>query len=162
MDLYVIRHADAAPLGEGGVTDDANRPLTAKGAEQSKRLAAGLSSRGIRIGVFVTSPLLRARQTAEGICGAWPSPAPELRVSEELAPGSKRKRLARVLHDVGSGQVAVVGHQPDLGEFAGWLLGSRKAHLELSKAGVAYIVCDPEPGKATGRLIWQITPEWLS
>jgi phosphohistidine phosphatase len=162
MDLYVIRHADAAPLGEGGVTIDANRPLTPKGQEQSKRLAIGLAAQDVHLGIVVTSPLMRARQTADGLRAAWTPPAPELRISEELAPGGKRKKLARFLRDLGAERVAIIGHQPELAEFAGWLIGSRKANLDLAKAGVAYIVCDPKPGKGNGRLVWQVTPAWFA
>lgn len=162
MDLYVIRHADAAPLGEGGITRDSDRPLTKKGEEQAKRLATGFQNQGIRLGMVLTSPLVRARQTAEGMLQAWPNPAPELRVCEELAPGGKRRKLSRFLRELGSNPVALVGHQPDLGEFVAWLIGSKKAELDLAKGGIAFVLCEREPGKGRGRLAWLVTPEWLA
>ena len=70
MELYLIRHADAAPVGQNGVLDDALRPLTPKGQEQSKAVGHGLVRRGVRVPMVVASPLLRARQTAEGIAQA--------------------------------------------------------------------------------------------
>jgi phosphohistidine phosphatase len=162
MDLYLIRHADAAPLGEGGITQDEVRPLTEKGQEQARLLSSGLNGRGIGLRMVLTSPLLRARQTAEGMLHEWPHPAPELRTCDELAPGGKRRKLSRFLRQVGSDKVALVGHQPDLGEYAAWLIGGKKAHVELAKAGVAYVVCNPPLRKRDGTLVWLVTPDWLS
>src|SRR5205807_2522803 len=67
MRLYLIRHADAAPLGEGGVADDRDRPLTELGHSQCQALAAALQKRDVKVDQIVTSPLLRARQTAEDV-----------------------------------------------------------------------------------------------
>src|SRR5437868_12092759 len=113
MELFLIRHAEAAPLGEGGVLADADRPLTARGQQQSEQLAAALSRQGVRLGVIVTSPLVRARQTAETLLHHWPAPVPELVPCDELAPGGRRRRLSRFLAGLGSDRVAVVGHQPE-------------------------------------------------
>src|SRR5437588_10197484 len=127
MDLYLIRHGDAAPLGEGGVQEDAERPLTEKGISQSKLLSEGLPRHGVRPGVVLSSPLVRAWQTAESMLKGWATPAPELRECDELKPATKRRKLARRIRDVGGQAIALVGHQPDLGEFAGWLIRRRKA-----------------------------------
>jgi phosphohistidine phosphatase len=162
VDLYLIRHADAAPLGEGGVSRDEDRPLTDRGREQARRLPSGFRARGIQLGLVLSSPLLRARQTAEEMLREWPHPAPELRVCTALAPGAKRRKLSRFLNELGSDHVALVGHQPDLGEYAAWLIGSKKAQIDLAKAGVAYIACEQGLGKGDGRLAWLVTPDWMS
>jgi phosphohistidine phosphatase len=161
VDLYLIRHADAEPLG-AGITSDENRPLTPKGEEQARRLASGFRAKGIRLDMVLTSPLLRARQTAERMLQEWQNPAPELRVCRELGPGGKRRKLSRVLSELGAERVALVGHQPDLGDYAAWLVGSKKAQLDLAKAGIAYVSCEKEPDKAQGTLVFLVTPEWLS
>jgi len=161
MELYLIRHADAVTLGEGGIIEDAARPLTPKGEAQARFLGDGLARWGIRLEVLLTSPLVRARQTADGIAQHLTRPAPEVRLCEDLAPGGKRRRLARGLKDIGKKAIGVVGHQPDLGEFAAWLIGSKKAQIDFAKAGVANIVCDEEPGKGEGRLVWLAGPEWF-
>jgi phosphohistidine phosphatase len=161
VDLYLIRHADATPLGEGGVFRDEDRPLTERGKEQARRIPSGFQAREIQFGIVLTSPLLRARQTAEEMLREWPQPAPELRVCTALAPGGKRRKLSRFLNEMGSDQVALVGHQPDLGEYAAWLMGSKKAQLDLAKAGVAYVVCEQGLGKGEGRLVWLVTPDWI-
>jgi phosphohistidine phosphatase len=162
MELYLIRHADAVTLGEGGVVDDASRPLTPTGEAQARQLAEGLTRRGIRFDIILTSPLVRARQTAEGLVAHLEKPAPEVRVTDELAPGGKRRKLARILKNLGKESIALVGHQPDLGEFAGWLIGSKKTQIAMAKAGVARIHVEAEPGKGEGQLIWLVTLDWLN
>lgn len=161
MDIYLIRHADALALGEGGTTDDADRPLSDEGRDQAKRLAAALQRHDIRLGVLLTSPLLRARQTAEGMLKEWPAPAPRLEVCDQLAPGGKRKKLSRQLTQLGGNAVGLVGHMPDLGEYLAWLIGTKKGLIEMAKAGVAYVRSSDEVRKASGTLEWLVTPEWL-
>jgi phosphohistidine phosphatase len=160
MDLYLIRHAEAVQREDSG-TDDEARPLTPAGEEQARAVGHGLRRRGVRLNLLVTSPLLRARQTAEGLLLDWPEPAPELQVSDELAPNARRKKLAKFLMAQEAEAIGLVGHMPDLGEFAAWLLGSKKVHLGLAKAGVALVRCDGSPIKGNGSLIWMVTPEWL-
>jgi phosphohistidine phosphatase len=161
VDLYLVRHADAVPLGECGVTEDESRPLTKKGEEQARRLTSGFHAQAIQLDLVLASPLLRARQTAQWMLQEWPKPTPELRICEELAPGGKRRKLSRFLRQLGSHRVALVGHQPDLGTYAAWLIGSKKAQLDLAKGGVAHIICEQGPGKGDGTLAWLVTTEWF-
>lgn len=160
MDLYVIRHADAQPLSKGGITKDAERPLTAAGQAQCGPLAEALLRQGVRLERVVTSPLLRARQTAEGMLAHLTAPAPELHTCDHLAPGGKRRKLTRFLRGLHAESVAIVGHMPDLSEYAAWLIGSKKAQIDLAKAGVACLHFDEEPGKGDGVLSWLVTPQW--
>ena len=162
MDLYVIRHADALALGERGITEDADRPLSEVGETQAKAVGTGLQAKGLRPALIVTSPLVRARQTAEGIQRQFPAERPALQVAEELAPGVKPKQLARFLRGLTADAVALVGHQPDLGEWAAWLIGSKKAQVDLAKAGVALVSCPDGPRKGGGTLVWLVTPEWFA
>lgn len=159
MNLYLIRHADAAAPAEGA--SDADRRLTDTGRSQCQQLAAALQRRGVALDLICTSPLARARETAENLLRHWTTP-PELKVSELLAPAFRRKKLARQLRALGKDNVALVGHEPDLSHLAAWLIGSRKAKLDFAKAGAAAIVCDSQPGKGEGRLLWLVTPEWLT
>lgn len=160
MELYLIRHADALPLGEGGVMEDAERPLSETGKSQCKTLAIGLQAHHVRLGVLATSPLLRARQTAEELVKNWTGPPPTIQECKELAIGGKVKKLARFLRELDGNAIGLVGHQPDLSELAAWLIGSRKAQLDLAKAGAASITCPDGPGKGMGTLLWLITPAW--
>jgi phosphohistidine phosphatase len=160
MDLYLIRHADALALGERGNTQDSERPLSDKGFGQAKQLGAWMQRKGIALDQIFTSPLVRAHQTAEGMAGPI-SPAPPLQLCQELAPGEKPKSLAKVLRRWGGERAALVGHLPDLPVFAAWLIGSKRAQIDLAKAGIAYISVADEPCKGGGTLVWLVTPEWL-
>ena len=161
MDLYLIRHADAVPVGEQNVIADEERPLTDVGEAQARTLATGLQRQAVRLDLVLTSPLLRARQTAEGMLRQWTLPTPAMQVCSELAPGVRSKKLARVLRDLEGQAVALVGHMPDLADHAAWLIGSKKTQLDLAKAGVAHIVIADKPDKRSGTLVWLVTPEWL-
>ncbi|MCC6418589.1 MAG: phosphohistidine phosphatase SixA [Gemmataceae bacterium] len=161
MDLYLIRHAEAVPLGERGITRDEDRPLTADGEQQAARLAASLQRRGVTLDLLLTSPLARARQTAEALARVGDPLVTELRVCEELEPGRKRKRLARALAAADRQRVGLVGHQPDLGEFLGWLVGDREVRVGLAKGGVACVRCDGSPSRGNGTLVWLVTPAWF-
>ncbi len=93
---------------------------------------------------------------------SWRPAEPELVFCDELAFGGKRRRLARFVAKLEAQAVALVGHQPDLSELAGWLIGSRSSQMEFAKAGAAYIVCDDTMGKGSGALIWLVTPDWYA
>jgi len=112
--VYLCRHAKAAP-GD----PDALRPLTAEGAEQAQRLGARLAREHPPPAIVVSSPLLRARQTAEAIALATGA---EIRADDRLAPGATVDSLRALLDDL-EGPVATVGHQPDCSEIAAAVTG---------------------------------------
>jgi phosphohistidine phosphatase len=179
VELYLIRHAEAAALGEAGITQDEDRPLTDSGKHQANQLADGLKRFGVALDLVLASPLVRARQTAEGMLHNWGSQGPAFHVLDELAPGTKRRKLAKRLRlhanavappsadgktagtPAARARIALVGHDPDLARFAGWVIGSRKCRLDLAKAGVAYVHCEDGVEKASGVLKWLATPDWL-
>jgi phosphohistidine phosphatase len=161
MDLYLIRHAEAVPLTQMDVNADEDRPLTEHGVAQSRALSAVLQRRGVTFHSILTSPLLRARQTAQELVDNWPAPAPEVRVCEPLAPEVKIQKLAKSLLGIDDEAVALVGHMPDLGDFAAWLIGSKKARIDFEKAGVALIRAKGYIDKGAGKLEWLVTPEWF-
>jgi phosphohistidine phosphatase len=160
MHLYVIRHAEAAPQGQDGIERDEDRPLTPGGQEQARRLAHALRGRGVKLDKLLTSPLLRAKQTAETVIASWGDGAPPLEECAALAPGGKKKKLLRELLAAGSEAVGVVGHNPDLGVLIGWLIGEKEVNLALAKAGVACIAFEGSPCKECGTLAWMVTPAW--
>lgn len=160
MDLYLIRHADALALGERGITSDEERPLSDKGIGQSEAAARALHARGIVLDKLLTSPLVRARQTAEIMLRVWSRPELALENCDELAPGGKARKLSKQLLKLEGERIGVVGHMPDLGDYAAWLLGSKKAQIDLAKAGIILIQCGEAPAKGLGSLQWMVTPEW--
>lgn len=160
MHLYLIRHAEAVPLGDRGIKLDEDRPLTEAGITQAKILGTVLNSHGINFDRVATSPLLRARETADLLVPAW-SPAPEVEQWPELAPHVKPRRLAKLLRTGEGRRVGLVGHQPDLATFAAWLIGSKQAQIDIAKGGVALIDCAEGLHKGGGTLLWLLTPQWL-
>ncbi len=114
MRLFIVRHAKAA----GGEPDEV-RPLTKEGRKQARDLGRRFAADGIHPGAILTSPLLRARETAEEIgraVGVDPEP------DERLAPGADADAVRAAT--AGRGDVViVVGHQPDCGRIAAALSG---------------------------------------
>jgi len=106
MRLVLVRHAEAAPGGP-----DELRALTPAGHEQARQLGARLRGEGIEPDAVLTSPLLRARQTAEALALGPAEPV------DELAPGATEEDVRGLV--AGRGEtVVVVGHQPDCGRIA--------------------------------------------
>jgi phosphohistidine phosphatase len=126
--LYLVRHADAAP----GEPDDL-RPLTSHGREQARELGRRLVSEAGAEAVVLTSPLLRARETADEIARSLGTQAV---VDERLAPGMSVSSLLAATADRGP-RVVVVGHQPDCGRVAGSLTGGEEP--PFPKAGMVVI-----------------------
>ena len=160
MDLYLLRHADAIPAGERGVTEDSERPLSDVGEKQATALGKGLRAHGLTFDKVVTSPYPRARQTMEMLLKAWQTP-PEQHTCDALIPDGKPKKAAAFLQQLGGASVAIVGHMPQLGQFTAWLIGSKKAQVDFAKAGVAHVVCGDGIDKGAGTLIWLVTPDWV-
>jgi phosphohistidine phosphatase len=112
--LFLVRHAHAAP-GE----PDELRPLSDRGREEARALGERLDAEAPDL--VVTSPLLRARETAAAIASATGA---ELRIDDRLAPGATAEDVVAVANDdADAGTVVVVGHQPDCSEIALALAG---------------------------------------
>jgi phosphohistidine phosphatase len=159
VNLYLVRHADAVPAGTGGILRDDDRPLSEEGVQQVKGLADVFRRLGVVPDRFVTSPLVRARQTAEGLLGQLDLSAETLVECKALAPDGSSKKLAKFLRKLGVGSAVLVGHEPDLGQHAAWFLGSRKARIGFAKGSAAWIVCDRDPGQGAAALRWLVTPQ---
>jgi phosphohistidine phosphatase len=107
--VYLVRHAKAAPG-----TPDELRPLTTAGREHARAIGQRLEEGGVRLDAVLSSPLLRARETAEAIA----RPAGLAAVTDDrLAPGATAQDVRAAVEGRGE-LVAVVGHQPDLGRIA--------------------------------------------
>jgi phosphohistidine phosphatase len=162
MDVYLIRHADAVPLGAAGTIDDAGRPLSELGRQQAERLARALPNRGARIARLFVSPLVRTQQTAEPMVAVWGLSGDAVVETEELAPNGRCRKIARRVNSAPANCVGLVGHRPDLNRFAAWLIGDKRSRLALEKAGVALIRVDAgNLENGSGELIWLVPPDWL-
>jgi phosphohistidine phosphatase len=130
MLVFLVRHAHSAP-GE----PDELRPLSPRGREEARALAEGLSVHALPPQLVLSSPLLRARQTAEAIAGATSA---VLRIDERLAPGATTEGLREAVRE-STGPVAAVCHQPDCSEIALELTGQDPG---FPPGGVAEVTVD--------------------
>lgn len=164
MWLYLVRHGDAASRADW-TEDDAARPLTEQGRMEVGAAARGLAALDLKAEMILTSPRLRAEQTAHLI-------AEELRLPvttrEMLGGGFDLAALASLLDEFASARgVMLVGHEPDFSELAGMLCGDEQAPsqihmrkgaccaLKLAKSAVE------DPGHHGAKLVGAATLEWL-
>ncbi len=157
--LYLVRHAIAAESGEDW-PDDTKRPLTHRGMARMREAVSGLEALGVELDLVLTSPLLRAHQTAELLAAGLTS-APPVEVTDALLPGQPSARVAEALGGHARCRaIALVGHEPGLGEFAAWLLGVREP-LAFKKGAVCRIDVAALPLVPPGQLAWFALPKML-
>ena len=163
MELYIIRHGIAADGSQ--YSRDEERPLTDEGQEKTRKVAKRLYDLNVRLDVILTSPLVRAQQTAEILKqGAL---SQQLEIFPPLAPGGEINTWVNWYeqwrYNGRKTSLALVGHQPDLGNWAETLLwGSAKDKFLLKKAGVIGIKL-PEVGNPVAHceLFLFTSPKWL-
>lgn len=158
----MIRHAIAEPGGGPEGVPDALRPLSARGRVKMRRAARGLERLVPELDGLATSPLVRARQTAEILAEdleGFPSPA----VLEALAPDGRWEDLVAWLGGQEPGaRVAWVGHEPSLSTAASRLLsGLDRSFLRFKKGAAALLAFDAAPAPGAARLLWLATPGQL-
>ena len=157
--LYLVRHAIAEERGDDW-PDDSKRPLTDKGIAKMRQAVEGLDALDTGIEVVVTSPLVRARQTADLLVEGL-KPKPSLDVLPALAPGETPANVAEALAAyAGRNAIALVGHEPGLGELGGWLIGAN-APIVFKKGGACRIDVASLPPERYGQLVWLATPRML-
>lgn len=155
--LYLIRHGVAEERGDAW-PDDNKRPLTEDGMSRMKKSVRGLARLGVTIDVILTSPLVRTKQTAEIVAGGI-DPRPSLVSVDSLAPaGSHAAVIADLEKHSRKKHIALVGHEPGIGELAARLTGSRHA-IEFKKGAVCRIDVEELPPNGPGDLRWLLTPK---
>jgi len=159
MNLYVVRHAIAVERGTPGYDEDSQRPLTDMGRRKMKKIVNGLSELGIELDAIVTSPYVRARDTAMILAKEFER-KDKVALSDSLIPPGNFESLVneiREKYDVAN--LALVGHEPMLSSLISWLTtGNTAMKVTLKKGGVAFLSTDNlyEEGRAT--LQWLLTP----
>lgn len=159
LELYLVRHAVAAERGDE-YPDDSKRPLTANGINRFKREVAALAALGVDVDLIVSSPLTRTKQTAD-ILAAGLESKPEVVTVDALAPaGTPSAVIQEIAKHARRGRLALVGHEPNIGELAAKLIGAR-VPLAFKKGAVCRIDFDVLPPKGIGHLVWFATPKML-
>lgn len=156
LSLYLVRHAHAEPRGPRW-PDDARRPLTGRGRLRFASLLLDPAVRRAPLDVVLTSPLVRAVQTAEMLVAARRS-RPPVRVCRALESGGRPEAVARALaRGANWSAVALVGHEPDLSRLAAYLTG-QPAPIALRKGGVWRLRVRVPVTIGSGRLVWARWP----
>ena len=156
VELYLLRHAHAGdPLGWAGPDD--GRPLSAKGEKQAERLGAFLAGIGFTPGTIITSPKLRAAQTAE-IVGR--QLGVQVTVDERLGDALGTASLEAILRDGGDPvRPVLVGHDPDFSDLVAELCGS--GNVPMRKGALARIDVERPITAGRGQLRWLVPPDLL-
>ena len=156
IQLHLLRHADAGDPA-AWTAPDAERPLSGKGEKQADRLGRFLAGVDFEPDAIITSPKLRAAQTAERVAEAIGA---KVSVDDRLAGGLDLDDVEAILSDAGAPTRAVlVGHDPDFSELLGELTGS--PGLEMKKGAIARIDVELPLRPGAGRLAWLVPPELL-
>ena len=159
LELYLIRHGIAAERGEE-YPDDSKRPLTHEGIAGLRKEAKALETLEVSFEQILSSPLVRARQTADVFAECMKSHPPVANIDSLTPAGSP----GAVIQDLGKhmrkGRIALVGHEPNMGELAAHLIGA-KIPLAFKKGAICRIDFEIFPPKSKGQLAWFITPRML-
>lgn len=187
MRLLIIRHgiaeeredyqersrSEAEKRGEEPRSvDDDFRPLTDQGLRKMMKISRALPDFVERPNLLLSSPLVRALQTAEVLRGAWSTKKLnaklDLHIVEWLRPDSSPDQLVRGLGGPDpevqdDSLVAIVGHEPHLSHLISWLSsGSKRSHVQLKKGGACLLEFRERPARAEGRLLWLVPPRILA
>ncbi len=163
MRLYLMRHAIAVDHGTPGYAQDRLRPLTEEGRTQARKVAAGLKRLKIEPDLIVTSPYVRAVQTAQEVARIlqFKEPVQECdALRAEVYPAETSRALNRFS---GYEQLLLIGHEPHMSSWLAELVAAPSGlHCVFKKAGVARVdLTDVPPPRGSGILKWLMTPKQL-
>jgi len=164
MRLLIVRHADAGDweaFAKTGKSDD-QRPLSKKGVDQMKSAVVGLRQLVPAADLIVTSPYVRAMETAEIVRAAYGADVPQA-ITDTLEPGRPPVAFETWLRELEAHEVVVaVGHEPHLGILATWLLtGTDDSRVDFKKGGACLIVFEKRLKRGSGVLRWLMGPAEL-
>lgn len=170
MNLLVIRHAiaeDKEAFAASGRSDD-QRPLTEAGRTKMRRGAEGLRVVSPRVAILASSPLVRARETAEIVLPVLK--VPRIEIIDALRPERPfddlvawlRRRVPPNEEEDSDTTVAVVGHEPHLSGLVTWLMTSGKdSRIDLKKGGACLLRFERAPAAGEAMMRWLLTPAQL-
>lgn len=159
MEIYVVRHGIAIDREDPKCPPDPERYLTEEGIEKTKRVAASVASLSAAPDILLSSPYVRAMQTAEIFASALDYSKQKIRRTDLLLPGAEPTLFFRELaKDKHTSTIFVFGHAPQLNDLIATALGSKHHITSLKKAGVALIEMKRISPPA-GRLLWLAPPK---
>lgn len=163
MNLYILRHGIAVECGTPGFEKDADRPLTSKGERKLWRAAEAMKAMELEFDLILSSPLLRARQTAEIVAGSFKAQK-KLKFSDDLKPGGSEKKLIESLNKLEPQpeNILLTGHEPYLSGLISLLVGGDAGlPVELKKGSLCKLAVEElRPGRCA-TLQWLLTPKQM-
>jgi phosphohistidine phosphatase len=162
MDLYLLRHAIALDREDFHGSDDSQRPLTTDGRKKMRRAAKGMRKLGLCFDVILSSPYVRARDTADIVADTYTNRR-HLKLTGLLEPGADQKALVRHLSTLGSTHsIMLVGHEPDLSTLLAKLIGARRSQaVKLKKGALCLLSIKKLEYGACAKLEWLLTANHL-
>jgi phosphohistidine phosphatase len=161
MQLYIVRHGIAVDREDPKCPPDPERYLTEEGVEKTKQVARGVAALAASADLLLTSPYVRATQTAEIFANALDHAKQKVRRTDLLLPGAEPSVLFRELaKEKQASSVFLFGHAPQLDDVIAVALGAKKHLTALKKAGVALIELK-RVSPPIGMLVWLATPKLL-
>ena len=159
MNLYIIRHAIAVDEGTSDYEQDSERPLTDKGRKKMRQIAKGLHNLGVEFDLILSSPYVRARETAEILADVFKMKK-MIVFSDNLIPlGNPELLITEINEKYSVDSMALVGHEPHLSTLVGLLAAENgKIDVTLKKGGVCYLSADDLHHEHRATLEWLLTP----
>lgn len=159
MILYLVRHGIAIDPNDPKSPAELERPLTAKGVQKTRAAALGLQEFGVKPDVLITSPYVRAAQTAEIFAETLGISPQKIRVNDALKPSANPAEITKEIIRLRAKEVMCFGHAPQLDSMISDLIGVPRAFTALKKAGVACL--EHSATRAKWELLWIATPKML-
>ena len=158
IELYFLRHGLAGQYGDPNYKDDSLRPLTTEGRRKLRQAAQGMLALDLHFDGVLSSPFLRAKQTAQIVAQAYRIPKRNIHLTDNLLPPATIKKLLAEIkrHDPKSQNILLVGHEPHLTELISSLLKSPPLAIDFKKGGLCLVRLEEE-----AVLQWLLTPTQL-
>jgi phosphohistidine phosphatase len=163
MNLYLLRHGIAAEPGVAGYEPDSERPLTPRGEKRLRDAARAMEELDLSFDLILSSPFLRARQTA-GIIAQNLKLRKKLAFSDDLTPGGNPRLLIQQLNQFRPEpeDILLVGHEPYLGKLVALLAaGNTSLEIDFKKGGLCKLEAEFLLYGRCAKLVWLLTPRLM-
>jgi phosphohistidine phosphatase len=165
MDLYILRHGIAVEPGSPGYAKDADRPLTPEGVRKLRQVAQAMEALGLSFDLILSSPYVRARQTAECVAKTLKAARKRVELADSLTPGGSTKKLVELLNRLQPTpeSVLLVGHEPYLSGLISLLVSGKESFtVTMKKGGLGKLSTESLQHGRCAALEWLLTPKQMA